>query len=349
MNMTDTLGLRKQRWLDLYDKNTTPNYVFVVRPLDPLSTRPLPHPDKKQARIEWAWQKYTDQIERLDWLDDDTLPYLDIYTGTEIFAEAFGCTVHRPDDDMPFALPLITEASEVARLPQPDLNTPGLSLLFEIADELRRCAGDKALLRMVDIQSPLDICALIWDKRQFYPALIETPNAVLELAAKVRTLLTAFLDEWFARYGVSFIAHFPDYYMPQGITLSEDEIGAVSIRMFEQLFLPELTFLSERYGEIGMHCCAHARHQWQNFTKIPGLRVLNLIQPPDVLAEAYGFFAPHVVQMHSWCGDMPDQWVKTLPATSRVVIETYAADRDQAQQWADRLRSTLAELRQQPV
>ena len=36
--------------------------------------------------------------------------------------------------------------------------------------------------------------------------------------------------------------------MPRGLTLSEDEVGAVSPALFDSLFLPELAELSARYG-----------------------------------------------------------------------------------------------------
>ena len=99
--------------------------------------------------------------------------------------------------------------------------------------------------------------------------MVEEPEAVKELCCKTHELLTSFLDEWFRRYGKTFIAHHPDYYMPYGVTLSEDEAGSVSPEMFEEFFLPHLTALSERYGQIGIHCCANAMHQWENFKKIP--------------------------------------------------------------------------------
>ena len=68
----------------------------------------------------------------------------------------------------------------------------------------------------------------------------------------------AFLDEWFGRYGRDHIAHYPDYFMEGGWTVSEDEVGVVNEEMFEKLFLPELNELSRRYGGIGMHCCVTA-------------------------------------------------------------------------------------------
>jgi len=307
------------------------------------AARPLPHPDKKEQRIEWAWSQYEKQVERSQWLDDDTIPYLHPYTGTEIFAEAFGCPVHRPDNTNPFALPLIREAREVASLQVPPLDTPCLALLFDIADELRRRAGSEAMMRLVDIQSPMDIAALIWEKSGFYSALLEAPDAVRELAHKVQQLLTAFLDEWFARYGREFIAHYPDYYFPFGITLSEDEIGSVSTQLFEELFLPELVELSHRYGAMGIHCCADATHQWEKLRAVPNLRLLNICQPPEVVKAAYSFFAPDIAQFHSWCGEGDySTWRAQLPPHARVVLTATVNNEEEAKRALEALRSSGA-------
>ncbi|MCK4376556.1 MAG: hypothetical protein KAX19_14565, partial [Candidatus Brocadiae bacterium] len=129
-----------------------------------------------------------------------------------------------------------------------------------------------------------------------------------------------------------------DYYMPVGITLSEDEVGAVNEEMFEEFFLPELVELSDRYGGIGMHCCADARHQWANFLKVPNLRLLNLIQSVEEVRSAYEFFAPHVPQMHSWFGEGPAwTWPEQFPEGARVAMEGTANSRDEALELSDRL------------
>lgn len=321
------LPARKQRWIDFYNRSGASRHLLLVRTPDDGPGRPWPSPGEVRRRIDWAWEQYRRQLERAEWLDDDAIPHLDPFTGTEIFAEAFGCPVQYPEDNMPFALPLVHSAAEADRLRAPGLDAPCLARLFEIADALRERAGAGAVMKLVDIQSPMDIAALIWEKRSFYAALVETPEAVASLASRVRALLVAFLDEWFGRYGRDFVAHYPDYYMPFGITLSEDEIGAVSPRVFEQLFLPELVELSGRYGAIGIHCCAHARHQWEGLLRVPNLRLVNLVQPEPVLLEAYRFFAPHACQMHCWggAGD-PIEWAAARPADERIVVEYRATD-----------------------
>ncbi len=331
------IAARKARWMDFYDMASPTRFILLVgyTPEDEPQFV-LPTPGNKAARIEWAWRKYLGWLERAAWLEDDFIPYIYPLTGTEIFAAAFGCPVFYPDDNMPFARPLIERASQVAGVKAPGLDHPQLAILFEIADELRRRAGPEAVMRMVDMQSPMDVAALIWEKSTFFPAFIEAPEAVMELAARVRKVQLAFWDEWFRRYGREYIAHYPEYYMQGGITLSEDEVGTFSPRMFEQFFLPELVELSEHFGGLGMHCCAHARHQWAGFMQIPNLRLINFVQPQALLYEAHEYFARHTAQMHNW--EIPwevEAGPQQFPAGAHIVLQPWAANREEALRLCD--------------
>jgi len=333
------LEQRKQRWRDFLDRSRPPQHVFMIGVADGQApTRPWPRWDNTPDRVEWAWRSYCRQLERMEHFRDDTVPFLHVYTGTEIYAEAFGCKVVYPPNDMPFPRPLVSTAREAARIKAPRLEDTPLMRLFDIGDELCRRAGSEAVVGIADIQSPMDIAAQIWDKNNFFVALLDCPEAVGELAAKVGELFCAFFDEWFGRYGREFIAHYPSYYMPGGLTLSEDEVGSVSEEMFVELFLPELAALSRRYGGLGVHCCANARHQWKHFLEIPDLRLLNLVHGKRYLTEAYAFFGPHVPQMHNWCGDgEPEQWPSLWPPGSRVVLQATARGIDEAKRLSERL------------
>ena len=334
---------RKERWRRFLQPGSggAPEFMFLIRFSGEDPARPPLWPQNRKERIEWAWKVYEKQQERAGWLRDDAVPCLQVSTGTEIFAEAFGCPVHRREGDMPFALPLIRSAGEVASMRAPELSSSSLDYLFEMADELRRRAGPEAVMRLVDIQSPMDIAALIWEKVGFMMAMVEAPEAVKELTARVGDLLKSFLDEWFRRYGTDYVAHYPDYFMEGGITLSEDEVGAVSAEMFAEFFRDELVAFSERYGGIGIHCCAHARHQWDHFRTIPGLRLLNLNQPHRVLAEAYDFFDTGIAQMHYGYERKRgfESWPQEHPQNRRIVYETTVKSREEAAAAAERFNA----------
>ena len=140
--------------------------------------------DKAAQRIERRWAEYEIQCRKAKLVDDDRVPCVRNSTDTEIFAEAFGCRVHLPEDTNPFALPLIRTAAEADRLKIPKLSASSLGYLFDMADELHRRAGPDALMGPVDIQSPMDVVALIWNKADLFVAMIEAPEAACAISGR---------------------------------------------------------------------------------------------------------------------------------------------------------------------
>ena len=116
-DLAPALAARKQRWLDFYAGKPGARFMMLAGYAEEnVPPRPWPNPGEKQARVEWAWAAYGRDLRRAAAVDDDFIPFLDPFTGTEIFAEAFGCKVHRPADNMPFALPFVTTPSEGAMM-----------------------------------------------------------------------------------------------------------------------------------------------------------------------------------------------------------------------------------------
>ncbi|MBR2949059.1 MAG: hypothetical protein IKC46_04275 [Lachnospiraceae bacterium] len=340
-----TVEMRKERWRDLYraDGKTKVLYQISCKEAETLQAPPL-WPEYKKERIEWAWNRYLLDLKKAEWLEDDTVPCISMVSGTEIYAEAFGARVHRPDDNMPFAIPFLFSPQEAQKVKVPRLEDTSLMRLFEMADELKRRGGDEAIFKLPDVQSPMDVVAQLWDKTDLFPNMIEEPEVVKELAEKVKQLQIHFFDEWFKRYGTAYISHCPDYYMEGGITMSIDEIGNVSAAMYEEFFKQEIIELANRYGGIGIHCCADAKHQWKYIREVPGLRMLNLYQPVPVLEESYPYFKD-VTAM--WPGNLEHNVAQRLtnkkkeayPLGSRLVITEYAETKEEAIRLADRLKA----------
>ena len=355
MQNPDSIENRLSRWKAFVNEGKGSFMFHVQFPLPEMEDAlppPVPlWPEHAQERIERAWAEYELSCHKAERVPDDRVPFLSNLTGTEIFAEAFGCGVHRPDNTKPFALALVKSASEADAIETPELSTSSLAYLFDIADELYRRGGPGAVMKPVDIQSPMDIVALIWDKADLFCAMIDAPDSVRHLAAKVRSLLTAFMDEWFRRYGTTFVAHYPDYVMHGGITMSVDEVGAVSEDMFRDFFRDELVELSTHFGGLGIHCCADARHQWGNFRALPGLKVMNHNAPPtrdarEYLLDAVRFYGNDVVQVpRGWTPDGdPATWPMQFPEGARLALDVPAEDLSAAMTLASRLHEIREKL-----
>jgi len=329
------LDKRIQRWRDLYNVGPGKRVVrFIINYPTTGIKWPFLSPECKQDRIDWAKQYYEWELKNTEEYDDDNLPCLFPSTGTEIFAECFGSEIVRPHNNMPFALPVVSDSAGAAALKVPKLEDTPLMLLFEIADELRKFGGDDALIRLPDVQCPMDVAALIWDKNDFFPSMIDEPEAVIDLARKVKELQITFFDEWFRRYGNKYIAHFPNYYMEGGITMSADEIGCVSPQMFRDLMADEINDLSRYYGGVGIHTCADSKNQWENLKQIEGLKVINIHYDWDRLTKALEFFKDTCVQL-PYCSNLSNIDPEDLPESCRVILPLSARDLNHAKELAD--------------
>ena len=342
--MNKIIEEKKRRYIRFYDFDPAVKRLYHIHVESDNIVNPSPVPllwrENIQKRVDWAARQYELGMSRLEWLDDDFIPYGSCVTGTEIFPEAFGCEVRKLENDWPFAIPFIAEASQAKKIKKPKLEDSPLMYLFDMADKIKERCGKDALLSLVDPQTPMDIAALIWDKNYFYIAMIEEPEAIKELSEKTSALFFDFFDEWFRRYGKEFIAHYPDYYMPFGIDYSEDEIGAVSPDFFEEFFLPELVKISERYGQCGMHCCASSRHQWDNFKKIPNLKMINFYHPNDIaiFPDSTAFFADHAGLFPAWQGaGEPETWFSQLCDDAWICLDFIAKDDEEAKRLSEKL------------
>ena len=249
-------------------------------------------------------EDYRAQLRFLDECDCDNVPYVGLNTNTGLFAAAFGCPVHVYEGRQTNAAarPIVNSPEEADRLPQPTLDAPTLSRVLELARLLRRELGPEAPIGVPDIQSPFDIAAIVWNKEDLFPSLIEAPEAVEGLVHKCFRLLTDFLQTFRREIGEVNFCHCPYAWAPPelGCWLSEDEAGSMNVGMFERFCLPTLNALSDTFGGLFMHCCATADHQYGSFGKIRNLRGLNRVFQKPGAKPAIDAFSGRTVLVQAW-------------------------------------------------
>ena len=282
----------------------------------------------------------------LDVIGDDRVPWLHPWTGTEVFAAAYGCEVHRPENEMPFALPHVATAAEADRLEEPSITQGPLGEVFALADRLVELCGSGYPVRICDVQSPLDIAALIWEKSAFYMALYEDPAAVHRILRKITNTLLVFVQAFADRYSDVCLVHWPDMWMPSewGICVSEDEIGSISAEAFREFGLPYLRELALAFGGISLHSCAAGQHQWDNLETLPGIRYLNFSHPAvDLQASIERFsgravLVPVVFPGLEYGLDFVDDCLALAHPDTRFFFRTDVEGLDEAAEMAGQIR-----------
>lgn len=304
---------------------------------------PLPAADW----LPWVVEGYEHMVRWHEALDDDAMPTAKLWTGTEIFAAAFGCDIHVYEGMPPAARPLVCSTAEADRLPQPDLQAWPMAKVFELGHLVRERLGPEVPIGVPDIQSPFDIAALVWNKEDLFIAMVEEPEAVHRLVAKCHRLLVDFFTAFQREFSNVNLCHCPNAWAPPalGCWLSEDEAGSMSTAMFEEFCLPTLTGLSEQFGGLFMHCCASADHQYGQFRSIPSLRGLNRIFQEIGPRPAIKTFAGHTVLMVSWVTEETVyEYLAMAEPDTRYLFNVGAPSLDEAQRIYERLRARCPRL-----
>ncbi len=297
---------------------------------------------------QWVPQITGIYEQRLRWheqLDDDSVPFASLVSGTQLFAEALGCEVHTYADNIPCALPLVRTAEQADAISEPTLDARGLQRVFEMASVVQRELGPECIIGVPDIQSPLDIAALIWRKEDMFLAMHEEPDAVIGLIGKCERLVDAFITEFLRICPNGCLSHVPYVWTPTkfGICISEDEVGSISPSMFEQFAAPSLNRLSDKYGGLFMHCCANADHQYENFTRLNNLRGLNRVfQSPGAMPAIRAFENRTVLTM-AWIDEATavELLDMALPGT-RYLFCLSAGTLDEARGIVDRMHERMS-------
>jgi len=299
--------------------------------------------------VPWVVENYRRTIESLERHGDDNVPTARLSTGTQIYANAFGCRVHIPPDDSPCARPLVSCAAEADRLEAPDIwKTPCLHRVFELGDAVRRELGRDVDLGPCDVQTGFDTACLIWEKSDLLCSMALDPSAVKRLAGKCALLLKTFLAALRKEFPTMNPCHCPGTWVPPelGPWVSNDEAGAMSPAMFEEFCLPELDDLSRTFGGVGMHCCADAEHQFPSFRAIRGFYGFNRVKAKRGYLPLLEHFAGPKAPVHclAWVSDEEiGQLVTRAPKGTRFVFQhTGAENDDAAAEWLARGRALNA-------
>jgi hypothetical protein len=295
-----------------------------------------------QNWVPWVVENYRRDVKSLELHQDDSVPVAKLSTGTQLFANAFGCKVHIPPGDSPCAIPMIKCAAEADKLQIPDIwKTECLYRVFQLGNAVRRELGPDVDLEICDIQTGFDIANLIWDKNDLLCTMTLEPEAVKRLSAKCALLLKTFLKELRKEFPTMSPCHCPGNWTPPelGPWVSNDEVGIISPEMFEEFCLPELNDLCDTFGGIGMHCCADAEHQFFGFKKIKNLYGFNRVKSRYGYLPLLEHFAGPKGPVHclAWLTDKElEQLVTQAPAGTRFIFKQFGPDDESGARWLAR-------------
>ncbi|MBI4977617.1 MAG: hypothetical protein HZC28_09050 [Spirochaetes bacterium] len=344
---------------NIYRKGPFTRHGFYAKPAE-YGIAELPDGDytlSDKPVTEWVpyfAENYRREIEMLESAGGDIVPQARASTATHIYAAAFGAKVHayRGMNTNPAAMPFITNGEEADRLEEPDIwKSPTLYRIFEMNRALQRELGHDVPLGPPDLQSGFDIMSQIWDKTDLFCSMVlpDKKEAVHRLNEKCARLLKKVIAELRKEFPTMQVCHCPGAWTPpeMGPWLSNDECGEFGPDLFEEYCMPELVDLSTAFGGLGMHCCAKAEHQFENFMKIPNFYGFNRVASKNTRGYKamleYFKDASAPVLVFGWLDDETTEWfIANAPEGVRCIFTQLGASSENAKRWLDRMTAVSA-------
>jgi hypothetical protein len=207
-----------------------------------------------------------EDIIRMANIYDDYLPVLTLDTGAYILAEAFGGERIRTGD-MYMIKPFIHSGEEIRALRpfDPLAENYYMNMVFDTLKFFRDATEGRIPINIHTPQGPLETLGCIWSSTEFYMALIDEPELVVETLRKILEAYIYYIRRQIeiigddvARFGYAMsYTHRP---RGSGIGVGEDVIATIGPDSF-RLTLPIYERIAHEFGPILLHSCGNPIQQ----------------------------------------------------------------------------------------
>jgi hypothetical protein len=202
--------------------------------------------------------------------------FLEPWYGIGAVPGAYGAEYLWQGDAAPATMPLFRSVKEALSCdPKEIADTPVGRHTLDMVDFFLEKTGGKVPVSFSDIQSPLDAAAAMVDSTEFYSAVMEDPEDVMELLDRVAVLSVNFYKKQeamiptpvFPGHGFSSSRHFI------GPGLSDDNSIMLSPEHHRDICGPSMSRFGENFGGYAFHSCGNWSKKAGTVRAFPNLRM----------------------------------------------------------------------------
>ena len=265
---------RVNRFWDFESDDRNPIIIFKY-PNYNLSQELLVDWDKYLTDKELSLQVKLEAIkEHLEFIDDDYIPYIDIFMGTPLVASAFGCEVEFFKDKDPWVRgAVINDYKEIDKITVPDLKRKGLTKeTIDLIEYYKSATNGKLPISLPDIQGPLSVAIDLMGAEKVYMGFHDDPKRMRDLLDIISEAIVKFINIILKKIDDNeYIFDWLGIYGPRekrGIRISEDNIISISEGLYKEFIEPvHIRIIDEINGGI-IHWCGNGRHNFNNIARI---------------------------------------------------------------------------------
>ncbi len=293
---------------------------------------------------------------RNDW--SDTIPYMEPWIGTGIYANAFGCEYFWREDESPHVEYRYHKIEELRDVDYPDWReSPVMRMVLDTIDALKEATDGKLPIGLTDTQSPYDTATLILDAAEFFTACYTEPEIVHRFMGLITDLIIEFSKVQAERIGDELWAR-PGHIMPglrslPGIAVSDDNLAVASPRINKEISMPYNARIGAAFDGIAVHSCGTYAHTMPALSRTEHVILIDFaaspsLDPnPNVPEEVRdGDIAPNVI-LKARLGGPLEQALEILPRVvnpKRKMILHLAYDEDRAEETYKRVYDAASKL-----
>lgn len=214
----------------------------------------------------------------------DYCPMLAPWHGVGVYAELFGCQISFPENDWPWAHPVITDnPMDVYKLKPKKLEDSDLwKHTFKTIDYFQQNTNGDIPITTADPQGPMATASLIWHTEDLLCACYTNPKEVHFLLNMVTDTFIEFYEKQLEKIENP---AFPGWGFPlgekgMGISLSDDNAAFMSPALYEEFCVPYNTRISRHFNGLYLHSCGDWTHNITPALKIEKLRCVNYHTAP---------------------------------------------------------------------
>jgi hypothetical protein len=212
----------------------------------------------------------------------DTLPNLEPWFGTGIFAEAFGCKYFSRESECPAVYYAYHSIDEIRKIQKPKISD-GIffKMVLEAIDYFKDKTNGRLPICITDTQSASDTASLILDASEFFIACYTHPEVVKRFLNIINELIIEFSQKQVELIGDCLVlpgrilsSSINANHGGKGITIADDNLAVSSPKLNAEYFLPLDDKLGEVFGGVAIHSCGNWGHtmplllQMKNLTMV---------------------------------------------------------------------------------
>jgi hypothetical protein len=213
-------------------------------------------------------------------IPSDTLPYLEPWFGTGVYANAFGCKYFWREGESPACHYAYRSIEQIRGIQKPDISQGRMfAMVMDAIDYFKEKTAGQLPICVTDTQSASDTASLILDASEFFTCCYAEPETARHFLKIINEMIIDFTKMQADAIGdcLALPGHNQrfSYSLGRGMSLSDDNLAVSSPKINSEFFLPLDDQIGAAFGGVAIHSCGNWGHTMPLVAKMKNLYMID--------------------------------------------------------------------------